>query len=89
MTTHRFGEFAIVIGFEGNQAILGVAGDLDALTAPTLSAVVRAVLEQGHSDVVLDFGRLAFIGAAGLWVIIDASTRLRETSGKVERGLCH
>ena len=81
MTTHRFGEFAIVIGFEGNQAILGVAGDLDALTAPTLSAVVRAVLEQGHSDVVLDFGRLAFIGAAGLWVIIDASTRLRETSG--------
>ena len=81
MTAHRFGEFAIVIGFEGNQAILSVGGDVDALTAPTLGAVLRALVEQGHSDVVLDFGGLAFMGAAGLWVIVDTSTQLGKTHG--------
>lgn len=81
MTAHRFGEFAIVIGFEGNQAILGVGGDLDALTAPTLGTVLQALVAQGHSEVVLDFGALAFMGAAGLWVIIDASTQLGKTQG--------
>lgn len=81
MTGHPFGEFAVEIGFDGDRVILGVRGEVDVLTAPTLRALMVSLVDQGHSDLVLDLGNLAFMGAAGLQVISETSLRLSTRGG--------
>lgn len=77
----RFGEFAIVIGFEDDNAIISVSGDIDMLTAPTLASVLGALSDIGHIRVVLDLGRVSFVGGAALGLISVASLRLTALRG--------
>ncbi len=81
--THRHGDFAIVIGFEGADAIVAVSGEIDGVTSPTLAAVLGALAEVGHVRVVLDLGRVSFLGGAGLGLVSLAATRLRSLSGQL------
>jgi anti-anti-sigma factor len=80
VTSHRFGAFEIAVGFDVDQAILVVRGDVDVLTAPTFGAMLGVLVDQGHPNVVVDVGSLGFMDAAGLGVIADISVRLAATS---------
>jgi len=81
MTTHRFGKFGISVGFDVDQAILVVHGDVDVLTAPTLGAMLGVLVDDGHPNVVLDLAGLGFMDAAGLGVIANTAARLAQSSG--------
>ena len=81
MTARRFGDFGLAIDFDVDHAILGVRGDVDLLTSPTLGAVVDALVDQGHDDVVLDLAALAFMDASGLGIIASTAVRLRTSGG--------
>ena len=83
MTTHRYGDFGIAIRFDDNQAIVDVRGELDMLTAPTLHALISALCEQGHHEVVVDLSALAFMDASGLRVIADIATNLGKSNGSL------
>ena len=75
------GDFAVQIGFDAQRAVVGVRGELDMLTAPTLGALLTGLVDQGHPDIVLDLAALSFMGAAGLNVIATTASRLRKSDG--------
>lgn len=66
-----------------DSVVVGVRGDLDALTAPALSASIGALVDTGHNNVVLDLAAVEFMGAAGLGVVAAASNQLRPTGGTI------
>ena len=81
-TSYPSGAFEITVGFRIDQVILVVRGDVDVLAAPTLGAILGALVDQGHPHVVVDCTAVAFMDAAGLGVIAKSSARLAE-SGRV------
>ena len=58
------------------HAVVQVAGELDALTAPRLHDELVALADSGVDRVVLDLRRLTFVDSFGLGVIVSARRRL-------------
>ena len=52
-------------------AIVSANGDVDLLTAPQLRDAVMAALEQRPTGLIIDFSEVAFLGSAGMEVLID------------------
>ena len=75
--------FDVSVAFVEDRAVLGVRGEVDVLTAPTLGALVDAVIDQGHRFVVLDLAELDFMDGSGLRVIASAARRLTPDAGEV------
>ncbi len=73
--------FGVTVGFTGDQAVVGVRGEVDLLTAPELAAILTAVIDGGHSSVVLDLAETTFMGVAGLRIIEAATDRLGSSRG--------
>lgn len=64
--------------------VLGVAGELDTLTAPRLRvAVVEALDEAAGAPVVLDLTEVTFLGSSGLAALVDAVSQARERGGSL------
>jgi anti-anti-sigma factor len=51
--------------------VVGVAGELDALTAPTLTRCVSGRLAADLERLVIDLGAVEFLGSAGLGALIE------------------
>ncbi|MDQ2826785.1 MAG: anti-sigma factor antagonist [Actinomycetota bacterium] len=81
LSAHRFGNFGATIDYDAERAVVGVRGEVDMLTAPTLGDLVDVLIDRGERQVVLDLAGLAFMDAAGLRVIADASARLALSGG--------
>ena len=73
--------FELAIRFSTSAVLVGVRGELDLLTAPGLTAMINALADAGHHDVVLDLLTLDFMDAAGLRVMAAASARLGHSGG--------
>ncbi|HUG86360.1 MAG TPA: STAS domain-containing protein, partial [Euzebya sp.] len=69
------------VGFDGPEVVVFVRGEVDLLTAPTMGAVLGALVGQGHQHITVDLSRLAFMDAAGLAVIVDIAGRLTRSAG--------
>ncbi|HWM18760.1 MAG TPA: GAF domain-containing protein [Ilumatobacteraceae bacterium] len=82
MTAPRSGVFGVTVGFDVEQAVLVVRGEVDALTAPTLGATMGVLVDQAHPNLTLDLAALEFMDAAGLRVIADVAARLA-TSNRI------
>lgn len=53
--------------------LIEIAGEIDMLTAPTVSNAVYAQLQTGHpASLILDLSGVAFFGVAGLCLLLDA-----------------
>jgi anti-anti-sigma factor len=76
--------FGVAVGFRGARAVVSVSGDLDALTAPDLDLMLRAVLDTGRDQIVLDLADVEFFGGAALDPIAAAAGRLRSRGGRME-----
>ena len=72
----RFGDLAMAVGFETGRAIVDVGGEIDMQTAPTMGALLRALVDQGHQPLVLDFAEVTFMDASGIRVIVDIAVGL-------------
>lgn len=75
--------FGVQVAFEGPRVVVGVEGDLDVQSAPTLRSVLHALVDGGHDLVVLDLASNTFMGAAGLGVIAATIARLVPTEGSL------
>lgn len=76
-------DFGVAASFAGEQAVLGVRGELDRVTAPVLAALFDAVISSGYPSVLLDLQDANSIDAAGLAVTADAASRLVAQGGQL------
>jgi anti-sigma B factor antagonist len=60
------------------HAVVLVAGELDAATAPKLHAELVRLSEEGVDRIVLDLRRMTFVDSFGLGVIVHAKKRLSQ-----------
>lgn len=65
----------------GDTAVVTVSGEVDMETSSQLRQVVMGLLGAGHTNIVLDLGRLRFIDSTGLGVLIGAHRRATEMGG--------
>lgn len=72
----------IHVDVEPGRIVCWLAGELDALTAPKLRAVLAEHADQGR-DAVLDLSALAFIDSSGLGVLVGALKRFQAASHHV------
>lgn len=75
---HPRAVFDITVRETDAGARVVVRGELDVLTAPRLRSVLRNCAEHGSADVVIDLGRLDFLDARGLSVLVESRRRLGE-----------
>ena len=61
-----------------HHAVVVIAGDLDAATAPRLHAELVQLAADGVDRIVLDLRRMTFVDSFGLGVIVHAKKRLSE-----------
>ena len=61
-----------------HHAVVVVAGDLDAATAPRLHSELVQLSEDGIDRIVLDLRRTTFVDSFGLGVIVNAKKRLSQ-----------
>ena len=74
-------DFGVELSFKGRNAIVAVRGDLDALTVPTLRAMLDGLVDGGHQRIVLELDAVTFMGAEGLGTITRTIARLRSAEG--------
>lgn len=70
--------FAVTVSETAAGARVAVRGELDVLTAPRLRSVLRRCAEYSGSDVEIDLGRLEFLDARGLSVLLEIRRYLGE-----------
>ena len=78
-------DFRIAITFDAGVATVGVAGDLDAATAPILDEGIRRLDADGAGpvDVVVNLADVPFIDSSGLSVLVATHKRLRDRGGSL------
>jgi anti-anti-sigma factor len=81
MSELQFARFGVAISFAGDHTVLGVRGDLDPCTAPTMARLLHAVIDQGHTDIVLDLSAAGGVTSAGLGMVASAAARLKRANG--------
>ncbi|MHB1516935.1 MAG: ANTAR domain-containing protein [Acidimicrobiales bacterium] len=68
--------FGIGVTFEDAEVVVAAIGKVDIVTAADLGDIVNAVIDRGHSSVVLDLSRCTLLDASGLAVISTVARRL-------------
>jgi len=70
---------------DDRTSVLTLSGELDPLTAPTLSEHVGAALADPDVEaLVFDLGAVSFIDSSGLRVLIAAKKAMQEKDGDLE-----
>ena len=67
----------------GDVVSLGVKGRIDYTTAPKFNEAVDGALAHTDRALILDFGELAFIGSAGLRVILTTAKALQARNAQL------
>jgi anti-anti-sigma factor len=75
-------ESALMVSEEnfGIAAVLTVAGDIDMMTAPQLQVRVDAILSRQPPALVIDLSHVAFLGSAGIGVLVQVHNNDRDMS---------
>ncbi len=68
--------FRVEAEVAGNQAVVIVAGEIDAATAPLLKEELLALVDTGVERVVVDLREVTFIESVGLGTLVAARKRL-------------
>jgi anti-sigma B factor antagonist len=73
---------------DGTSTVVALSGEVDALTAPRISAYLDTLTCDDHPDIVVDLRDVDFIDCSGLTVLCRARRRVRERDGRL-RLVCH
>lgn len=73
--------FSVTFSRLGAARVLGLAGELDAHTAPEFEAALQACLEAGDVRLVADGAGLTYVSSAGLGVFMAFLEPARERGG--------
>ena len=71
------------VGPVGDCAVLRVAGEIDAYTAPRLREQIRELAAKGAVHLIADLGPVSFLDSTGLGTFVGGLKRLREAGGSL------
>lgn len=74
---------SLTITQQDQPAVLALAGDLDATTAPQLASAAQSVVDDGARDLILDAAGVAFCDSNGLSVFVRLAGQLRTRAGRL------
>ena len=72
-----------IIDAEKKLGSVSVFGDLDGSTSPTLLKEIAGLIEQGTTNIILDFTQIEFISSSGIGAIALSSKDLSQSDGKL------
>lgn len=67
---------------QGDTTSIELSGRLDAITAPELEQQIRALIEAGARQLIIDFEQLDYISSAGLRVLLMTAKLLQAQQGE-------
>jgi len=70
-------------GNPDGRPVLRVAGEIDIETSPALEEQLQAVLDQGHTSVLVDLGQVTFLDSTGLSALIGGLRRCQGVGGEL------
>src|SRR5690242_9349196 len=76
-------ELSLSTGTVAGRRVLEVGGEIDVDTAPQLREFLISLVEAGDRNIVVDLGRVEFLDATGLGVLVGALKRLRGVEGEL------
>jgi anti-sigma B factor antagonist len=63
--------------------VIGVGGEVDVSSSPTLRDRLTEVLDSGHGTAVVDLTEVTFLDSTGLGTLVGAFKRAEELSGSL------
>jgi anti-anti-sigma factor len=72
MTSSGEGGMEYTVGGDAHVAVVAPAGEIDVAVAPRLQAVLKGLLDEGRTRVVIDMSGITFIDSAGLGILVNA-----------------
>lgn len=63
--------------------VIGLTGELDVSTLPTLSDLLNKAISQNHVHVALDLDGITVLDDAALGILLGASSRIRINGGQM------
>jgi anti-anti-sigma factor len=76
-------DLVLTVARDGNTAVLGLRGELDAYSAPGLDENVARLLQDKVGAIVLDLSATTFLDSSGLRAILTAQRRLADAGGEL------
>jgi anti-sigma B factor antagonist len=70
-------------GASGAWPVVRASGEVDIQTSPLLAEQLQAVLDQGHSSVLVHFGDVTFLDSTGLSVLVAGLKRCHSAGGEL------
>ena len=67
---------SVSVEWHGGVALLGVSGEVDALSAPRLERVVSDALEGNPKTLIIDLTKVGFLASAGLSVLANTHRQI-------------
>ena len=81
----RHVELKVSTRFQGDRAIVALAGEIDLYTAPRLQSELAAALAGGDpARLVVDMSAVEFCDSTGMNVLLSCLRRVRERGGELE-----
>ncbi|MBP2707090.1 STAS domain-containing protein [Microbispora sp. RL4-1S] len=72
---------AVRVGREATHTVVVLTGELDVISADDLRASLAKVLQDGHTDVIVDAGGLTFCDSMGLRLLLEYLDLFTEAGG--------
>ena len=76
-------ELVLTTTRDGGAAVIGVVGELDAYSAPSLEELAAGLRADGCNDLTLDLSQTTFVDSSGLRVLLALHTDLAESPGRL------
>jgi anti-anti-sigma factor len=68
---------------DGQRAVIGIEGELDAHSAPALDEEIARLTADGVTDVVLDLAATSFLDSFGLRALLAAQREVADKGGQL------
>ena len=68
----------------GNIPVLRLSGELDLNSVPDVRRSIRALIDEGLVNFIINLSELDFIDSSGLGVLVGGLARIREKQGEIK-----
>jgi anti-sigma B factor antagonist len=66
------------------RTVVDVTGEIDVYTAPTLRERLTALVDAGHTDLVVNLTDVRFMDSTGLGLLVGVLKRVRGVDGRLQ-----